>query len=184
MKQILLVLSLFSASYTFAQTVTPVTLNIGGGSAPVTSSFIVDWSIGESTVIETYYGQNFYPNSIIGSEYNITSGFLQPFYKYYTVVNPIIPEWSKEEIRIYPVPAGNDVNIDFRAASTGKISIQLLDMNGHLVATREFSQIAGFGIQSFNLANKTSGTYYFRILLTGDHGKVMKQGTFKIEKIK
>ena len=36
---------------------TPATLNMGGGSAAITPDFIVDWSIGESTIIETYYGK-------------------------------------------------------------------------------------------------------------------------------
>ena len=100
MKQPLLVLALLFASATYAQTVTPVTLNIGGGSANINSSFNVDWSIGESVVVDTYHGLNFYPNSTVGADWNVTSGFLQPFYKNYIVSSPLIAEWQKGEINI------------------------------------------------------------------------------------
>lgn len=184
MKPALLVLALLIASSSFAQTVTPATLNIGGGSANINSSFNIDWSIGESAVIETYHGLNFYPNSTVGTDWNVTSGFLQPFFKNYRVSDPSVPEWNKGEIIIYPVPAADNINIDFKASTTGKISIQLLNTQGTLLDSRNFTQVSGFGIQSFNLLNKASGTYYFKIMLTEEGGKVLKHGTFKIEKIK
>ncbi len=139
MKLPLLVLVLLTGLSAFTQQATPVTLNIGGGSANINSSFNVDWSIGESAVIETYYGLNFYPNSTVGTDWNVTSGFLQPFYKNYIVSNPLIPEWQKGEIVIYPVPAADNVNIDFRSATSGKISIQLLNIKGDLLATKNFN---------------------------------------------
>lgn len=60
-----LFLSLQSKSQPKVSAVTPATFNIGGGSAKINSSFIVDWSIGESTVIDTYYGENAYSNLIV-----------------------------------------------------------------------------------------------------------------------
>ncbi len=68
-KTMLLVLvfySLQSMSQSQVAPVTPATLNIGGGTAVITPDFAVDWSIGESTIIESYYGQNPFSNSIIG----------------------------------------------------------------------------------------------------------------------
>ncbi|MEO6229922.1 MAG: hypothetical protein ABJB11_12215 [Ferruginibacter sp.] len=85
MKQLLLVLILLCSLQAQCQTnsgaIAPLTLNVGGGSAAITNDFVVDWSIGESTIIETYYGENTFANSIIGIHWNVTSGILQPFDK-------------------------------------------------------------------------------------------------------
>ncbi len=152
----------------------PGTLNIGGGSAKIEPSFIVDWSIGESTIIDSYFGE----------QLNVTSGLLQPFDKEHIIFNPLIPAWTREEIRIYPVPSPDIVFIDFRSITTGKISVQLLSMEGRVLDTKKTNQVNGNGTQVWNIANKTPGIYYFRILLSGDSGRILKHGTYKIQKIK
>src|SRR5664279_1074917 len=111
---------------------TPATLNIGGGTASITPDFIVDWSIGESTIIETYYGDNTASNLIVSMRWSVTSGILQPFDKTHVIYNPFIPRFTNQEIRFYPVPTPNIVFIDFRSAITGKISIQLFSRDGKL----------------------------------------------------
>lgn len=163
--------------------VTPATLNIGGGSATITDNFTFDWSIGESTVIDTYYGENTFSNLIVGRSWSVTSGILQPFDKTHVMFNPSIPTWTIEEIRFYPVPTPGTVYIDFRSVTTGKISIQLLSREGKLLGLKEFNQVNGSSIQKWDLTNKAAGVYYFKILLSDEKGNVLKQGTFKIEKL-
>lgn len=180
----LLFFSLQSRSQSTSVSVSPGTFNTGGGSATLSPYFMVDWSIGESSLIDTYFGENATANSHVGVRWNVTSGVLQPFDSVHIAFNELAPLWTKEEIRIYPVPVSDVAFIDFRSATTGRISIQLLSARGFPLGTKEFSQIDGKGIQSWNLTNKTSGTYFFRILLTSENGKLLKQGTFKIEKIK
>lgn len=168
---------LFSLQSKSQSTVSPVstsTFNLGGGSAILTPHFVVDWSIGESTITETFFGQSF----------NVTSGVLQPFDNTHIIFNPLITSWTTEEIRMYPVPTSGNVFIDFRSITTGKISIELMSAEGRPLETREFSQVNAKGVQSWDLANRASGVYYFRILLSGNQGQVLKQGVFKIEKIK
>ena len=164
--------------------VTPATLNIGGGSATISPSFIVDWSIGESTIIETFQGENAYSNSTVGIKWNVTSGILQPFDKNHIIFNFQVPYWTSEEIRVYPIPTPNIVYIDFRSATAGKIAVQLMTLDGKTLGLKEFKQANGNSIMSWNLANRPSGIYYFKILLISDEGKILKQGTFKFEKIK
>jgi len=180
----LLFFSLPSKSQSTVSPVTPATLNVGGGSAKITTAFTVDWSIGESTIIETFRGENQYPNNIVGTEWNVTSGILQPFDNRHIIFNFLFTDWTKEEIRIYPVPTPDIVFIDFRSTTTGKISMQLKSLDGKLLGLKEFTQINGTSTQSWNLTNMPSGVYYIKILLSSDDGKILKQGSFKIEKIK
>lgn len=180
---LLLLYSLHCKSQSRVSTVIPGTLNIGGGSANLSQDFEVDWSIGESTVIETYSGQNNYSNSIVDSKWSITSGILQPYDIVHIIYNALIPNWTNQEIRFYPVPTHNIINIDFRSVTSGMITIQLYSREGKLIGSREFYQINGSGIQKWDLTNRPGGDYYFRILLTHPDGEVVKQGTFKIEKL-
>jgi hypothetical protein len=135
---------------------------------------MLDWSIGESTIDETFFGPDF----------SVTSGVLQPFDSTHIIFNKLIPFWTKEEIRVYPVPTSGDVFIDFRSITTGKISIQLIDVNGTILGVREFYQSNGRGTQTWNLSNRTSGNYYLRILLSDNRANTLKQGIYKVEKIK
>ena len=188
MHKVLLIVSLFFSLIANAQTkvspVTPATFNIGGGSAIINPSFQVDWSIGESTVIDTYFGENTYSNTIVDKKWNVTSGVLQPFDKNHIIFNSAVPFWTNQEIRVYPVPTPDIIYIDFRSTTTGKISIQLLTLGGKVLGVKEFSQLNGTSTASWNLKNFSSGSYLLRILLRSDDGQILKQGTFKFEKIK
>lgn len=175
--------SLQSISQTPAVPFTQATLNVEGGTASITPSFIVDWSVGESTSIDTYYGENAFSNSIVGTYWNVTSGILQPFDNSHIIFNPFVPLWTNEEIRLYPVPTSSIIFIDFRSVTTGKITIQLLNNDLRLLGIKEFIQINGNSTQNWNLSNQPSGVYYFRILLSTETGEILKQGTFKFEKI-
>jgi hypothetical protein len=181
---VLLLSSYCARSQSPVSPVLPATLNIGGGSTQVKPDFVLDWSIGESTIIETYYGENSYSNTIVGKKWNVTSGVLQPFDKNHIIFNFVIPFWTNQEIRIYPVPARDVVFIDFRSTTTGKVSLQLISLEGKILGLKEFSQVNGTSTESWNIKNIAAGVYYLRILLTADDGKILKQGTFKIEKIK
>ena len=180
----LLLYSLQSLSQTIPSTGTPFTLNMGGGSAAVTPTIMVDWSIGESTITETFYGENAFSNLIMGTQWNVTSGVLQPFDKTNIIYNYLIPMLSIQEIRFYPIPTPNIVNIDFRSALKGKVSIQLLNQEGKLLGQKDFTQISQNSIQSWDLSNRPNGIYYFHILLLSAQGNILKQGTFKVEKNK
>lgn len=176
--------SLQSKSQSTVSPVTPATLNIGGGSVKINPSFILDWSIGESTIIETFHGENAYSNSNVGTKWNVTSGILQPFDITNIIFNIIVPQWTHQEIRIYPVPTPSTVYIDFRSVTTGKISMQLMTMQGNVVGVKEFTHVNGNSTQSWNINNQPSGFYYIKIILSNKEGKILKQGTFNIEKIK
>jgi len=162
----------------------PAALNMGGGTATITPGFIVDWSIGESTVTETFYGENAFGNSIVGVRWNVTSGILQPYDSTHIIYNFLVPTFTNQEIHFYPVPTPGVVFIDFRSVTTGKISIQLFNRDGKLLGVKEFFHNNSSSTQSWDLTNRLSGAYFFRIYLSNAAGAILKQGTFTIEKIK
>ena len=175
MRKAILIGFLFFSLQSISQTLSPATLNMGGGSAAITPSFVVDWSIGESTVIETWYGKNPFSNSILGIDWNVTSGVLQPFDVTHIINNSFFsPSWTNQEIRFYPVPTPNIVSIDFRSLTSGKITIQLLSHDLKLIGSKEFTQLNGNSTQTWNLSNQASGVYYFRILLSAFNGEILK----------
>jgi hypothetical protein len=183
MRKFLLLTFLLYALQSVAQTgtsVTPGTLNMGGGTASVTPYFFVDWSMGESTIIETFYGRNATSTSNVGLEWNITSGILQPYDNTNIIFNYLIPTWTSQEIRLFPIPAHDKVFIDFRSITTGKITIQFLGRDGKMIGIKEFNHSNGNSTQQWNLSNQPAGFYFFRILLTSDKGEILKQGTFKV----
>lgn len=179
----ILLLSFQAKSQLVVSPVTPVTLNIGGGTAEINPTFFVDWSLGESTIIETFQGENSYSNSIMGIKWNVTSGILQPFDITNIIFNVLVPEWTSQEIRLYPVPTPNTVYVDFRSVTSGKISMQLMTLGGRMVGVKEFTHINGSTTQSWNMINQPAGIYYLKITLSTNDGKILKHGTFTIEKI-
>ena len=184
MQKVLPFCLLLFALHSVAQTVSPSTINTGGGSQKVAPGFVVDWSIGESSSIETYYVENANPNSYIGRYYNITSGVLQPFDNVHVIVNPNIPEWTIYEVHFSPVPAADNLTIDFKSNLNGKLSIQMLAANGRLVEQKELTMANSTATVAWDLSKCISGIYFFRIVLTSTEGKILKQRTFEIEKIK
>ncbi|MFM6969417.1 MAG: hypothetical protein ACKOWZ_03355, partial [Sediminibacterium sp.] len=65
----LLIFSFISFFYinAFAQIVippaSPLILNTSGGTGTVSSSYIIDWSVGEATIIDTYFARNGSPSN-------------------------------------------------------------------------------------------------------------------------
>lgn len=183
MRKTILAFVLLFATQAFSQTISPFTLNVGGGSKAIQPNFIVDWSIGESTSVDTYLLNAPSRGLNLGRYWYVTSGVLQPFDNTHIIVTPLVPYWTAYEIRFYPVPTSNIVTIDLRTVTTGKISIQLLDMNSKMLELKEFYYTSSNGKYTWDLSRQSSGVYFLKVVLTSAQGKILKQGTFKIEKI-
>lgn len=180
---VFLLISLDSLSQTTPNPVMPGTFNTGGGTAQLSPSFTMDWSIGESTVIDTWYGENAEATAKVGLKWNVTSGVLQPFDKNQKISDLNNQFWTTNEVVLFPVPTHDVINIDFRSTTTGKISVRLLSIDGKEIAAKQFNHENEGGIHSFNLKNRASGTYFFSITLTSASGQQLKQGVFKFEKL-
>ena len=170
----------------FAQTIVtksaPGTYNLGGGTSKISQNFIVDWSIGESAIIETFFGRSTQENLLLTSKSFVTSGVLQPTDWFYI---PILRRETLrlDEVRVYPVPAKNFVNLDFRSGDIGYFYVSLYDNSGKIIDTKEIVKSEKPISQNWNISKLASGIYYFKVLVRPNSYKIEKTGVFKFQKI-
>jgi hypothetical protein len=170
----------------FAQTIAsksaPGIYNLGGGTSKISQNFIVDWSIGESTIIETFFGRSTQENLLLTSKSFVTSGVLQPTDWFHI---PILRTESLrlDEVRVYPVPAKNFVNLDFRSGDIGYFYVSLYDNSGKIIETKEMVKSEKPISQNWNISKLASGIYYFKVLVRPNSYKIEKSGVFKFQKI-
>ncbi|MEN9349725.1 MAG: hypothetical protein RL372_703 [Bacteroidota bacterium] len=170
----------------FAQTIAsksaPGIYNLGGGTSKITPNFIVDWSIGESTIIETFFGRSTQENLLLTSKSFVTSGVLQPTDWFHIPV--LRTETLRlDEVRVYPVPAKNFVNLDFRSGDIGYFYVSLYDNSGKIIETKEMVKSEKPISQNWNISKLASGIYYFKVLVRPNSYKIEKSGVFKFQKI-
>ena len=158
------------------------TYNLGGGTSKISQNFIVDWSIGESTIIETFFGRNTQENLLLTSKSFVTSGVLQPTDWFHI---PILRAETLrlDEVRVYPVPAKNFVNLDFRSGDIGYFYVTLYDNSGKIIETKEMVKSEKPLSQNWNISKLASGIYYFKVLVRPNSYKIEKSGVFKFQKI-
>lgn len=158
------------------------TYNLGGGTSKISQNFIVDWSIGESTIIETFFGRNTQENLLLTSKSFVTSGVLQPTDWFHI---PILRTETLrlDEVRVYPVPAKNFVNLDFRSGDIGYFYVTLYDNSGKIIETKEMVKSEKPLSQNWNISKLASGIYYFKVLIRPNSYKIEKSGVFKFQKI-
>ncbi len=179
---IILLISNVALGQTIGSNATPGTFNLGGGTSKISQDFLVDWSIGESTIIESFFGRKTTENLILTSKAFVTSGVLQPsdwFHK------PILntKDLQLDEVRVYPVPAKYEVNLDFRSGDIGYIYVTLYDLNGKILGTKELVKSEKPISQKWNISRLASGNYYFKVLVRPNSYKIEKTGVFKFQKI-
>jgi len=158
----LLLFSFISFFYinAFAQIVippaSPLILNTSGGTGTVSSSYIIDWSVGEATLIDTYFARNGSPSNRVGTFWNVTSGVLQPFDKLY---KPSRPTWL-----------------------VGKLMFQLVTQEGKILGTTSIDKNGFQLIEKTDLTRLSAGVYYIKLVLENTNGEKIKSGAFKIIK--
>jgi len=162
-----------------SQIVLPYILNSTGGNYvnrgnPVLPNFSFIWSVGEVTMIETFTTNN---------RLNIlTQGVLQPFTDKDLQTIPI-QGFTKEEIKVYPIPVNTLLQFDLFSNDTGRVVIQLYDILGHTLGVREFQYNTLPVNQKIDFSKYASGTYLLRVSLY-NNGSLKKNSVFKILKLR
>lgn len=167
----LLILSFFlPAAGCFAQSITPAVINSVGGSSK-RASIQLEWSVGELALVQQMTSRS--DNSIV------TNGFLQPY-----IVNPgnssIASFFEKDEIKIFPIPAKDHVEVNFFTQQKGRLTFNLYDAAGRLVYSKEWTSYGVDLIFRIPLTNLASGNYMLHLDLTSPSGFITKSGTYKI----
>lgn len=73
-----------------------------------------------------------------------------------------------KELNIFPVPAKNEINLNFEALEAGNSSIEITNALGQVVITQNSNTIAGEQILNIPFGNTLSSGIYFITLKTGN----------------
>ena len=161
-----LILALFPA-YLSAQSITPNTLNNGGGSAAN-----MDWSMGESVSIANFSAPNYFLNT----------GVLQPFTTIVTAINEYGPAVYGNQITIGPNPTTNLVHFKGTFTQSGKLSIQVIDAKSSVILTLDAGTINSSYEKDIFMDSYPSGIFYIKVFFKPTKG-LAKTGIYKIIKL-
>lgn len=151
----------------FCQSITPQTLNNGGGSIS-----IMDWSISESLSIASF----------IAPGYSLNTGVLQPNTNVVTSINEYGPAVFGSQITIGPNPTSNILHIKARFTQAGSLSYQLIDAKSAIIFTEEAGTIFNSYDKNILMENYPSGVFYMKIFFKPNNGNA-KSGIYKIIKL-
>ena len=150
-----------------SQTMTPNTINNGGG-----YSSTMEWSMGESVSIANF----------IASGYSLNTGVLQPMTSIVTAINEYGPAVFGTQITIGPNPTTNLLHIKARFNQVGSLSLQLLDAKSTIVFTQEAGTIFSSYEKDILMENYPSGVFYMKVYFKPITG-IAKTGIYKIIKL-
>jgi hypothetical protein len=155
-----------------AQPVTSSTVNVTGGSA-TSGNYRFEWSVGEASAITTMGNSNLI----------VTNGFLQYEVQNQPLLNDILP-WQPGEVKVYPNPVKDILEVNILHNLTGKIHIKLYFLDGRKIMDKEFDYNGMGAIERFNLGALAAGQYLLNIQqISPLTGRPVKKGAFKILKI-
>ncbi len=150
-----------------AQSITPYTLNNGGGLATN-----MDWSMGETVSIAHFTTAN----------YNLNTGVLQPMTSIVTAINEYGPAVFGNQIIIGPNPTSNVLHIHAKFNELGCLSFQLLDAKSYTVLNNEAGTISNIYEKDIVMQNYPSGVFYMKVYFKPNNGSA-KTGIYKIIKL-
>ena len=162
----LFILALFPA-YLRAQSITPNTLNNGGGTMAN-----MDWNMGESVSIVHFSTPNYFLNT----------GVLQPMTSVVTAINEYGPAVYGNQIMIGPNPTTNLVHFKGNFTQAGKLSIQVIDAKSSVILTHEAGIIISSYEKDIFMDSYPSGIFYIKVLFKPTNG-LAKTGIYKIIKL-
>jgi hypothetical protein len=67
------------------------------------------------------------------------------------------------EVKLFPVPAVNNVNVKFESTVAGNASVRLIDATGATIVTKAISINSGLNQTDFDLSNVANGSYIITI---------------------
>lgn len=155
------------------QSIYPSTINISGqyGSQ---GNYQFELSVGESASIVTQSTGTFV----------VTSGILQSYTSFASVFNAF-PSFLPDEIKIYPNPFRDILEINLLHTNSGKLKIEIFDIQGKKLKETLFYHFGLGRTEKWDLSKFSQGTYIVSVSqLDGLGNTVIKKGVFKVLKIK
>ena len=169
---VLSILFFLNTNPCLAQSMSPGTVNVSGESAAI-GNYRFEWSLGESAAITTMENSNLL----------VTNGFLQFNVQNQPEVN-LVKSFLSDEIKVYPNPVKNILEINILHANKGKHQIELLDAKGNKIKEVQLVYDGMGALEKWNLSKLPSGQYFLNIRqMHPVNGRVVKKRAYKIFKV-
>lgn len=174
MKKILLLIVLFYCTHLNSQVVGPSVINSTGGNFQ-SGYYQFEWSLGEMSLVNDMTSPD---NSFI-----VTNGFIQSHiqYPFGSNSNNI---FGNDEIKVFPNPATNYVEINFLTKQQGRITINFYDASGKKVYVTSDAYYGVGLIKRIPVSHLPNEVYMLHVNLDASKGYISKKGIYKIIKIK
>lgn len=170
-RALLLVSILLAVFFCTAQSIYPSTLNITGQFGTL-KNLQFEISIGESTSITT----------LSNSGLVVTSGILQSSVALQPPIN--VFAGLDEEIKLYPNPARDFVEVNFVSKMMGVNQYELYDLRGRQLLGKQFFHFGIPRTERLDVSKLTPGTYILSIQQYSTiTNRVIKNGSFRIVKV-
>ena len=168
----------FALSFIYSQSISPSVINSSGGSFNDPNYYFrLDWSVGEMPLVNTKQSLGG------GGVYVLTNGFFQPYTNTPGSINNS-GGFGPEEIKIFPNPAVNFVEIDIMTKQKGTFNMSLYNELGQRIYYRTFQTNGLDRIEKIKLDGLAAGTYMLLIDMDPESGSTAKKGAFKIIKLR
>ena len=169
---VLSILLFLNTNPCLAQSMSPGTVNVSGESAAI-GKYRFEWSLGESVAITTMSNSNLL----------VTNGFLQFNVQNQPLAN-LVKSFLSDEIRVYPNPVKNILEINILHAIKGKHQIELLDAKGGKIKEVQLVYDGMGALEKWNLSGLPTGQYILNIRqMHPVNGRVVKKRAYKILKV-
>jgi hypothetical protein len=158
-----------SAGIVQAQSLATSTVNVGGGQGK-TSTFSLDYSIGEQSAIVQYQ------SPAAGS---IAAGLLQALTSVITSILPT-PNSEGEALVLFPNPAAEYSTLKGALSKPGYLSFQLVDIQGRVLQSDPKTYFSRQVEKEFSLTGLSAGMYFIRVTYSSEG--MTQTRTFKLIK--
>lgn len=117
----------------------------------------------------------------------LTNGFLQP-YSLFPIANFPAAVFAPAEIKVFPNPARDFVEIDFFMKQQGRLGLRLLDAAGQVVYSNAVNYYGLDLVHKIQVKQFSSGTYFLHVTLQGfgpylSTFRTVRKGVYRIVKI-
>ena len=173
MKNLLPLFLVCCAATSYGQQNIQSAINISGGSFQK-GYYQFEWSVGETALVDQMEEPN---RKLI-----VTNGLLQP-YLVYPATTSTQPRFEFHEIRIFPNPSTEYVEINFSTKHSGKLTLNLYSATGQIIYTKELDIYGVDKIERIPVASFPQGIYTLHVELKATEGSVSKRSVYKIVKM-
>jgi len=149
------------------------TINISGGSYQK-GYYQFEWNVGETALVDQM--------EEYGGKFVITNGLLQPYIIYPATISTQ-PWFEMHEIRIFPNPSTEYIEINLSTKHSGKLVLQLFSASGQIVYNKVFDVYGVDKIERIPVASFSQGIYTLHVELKASEGSISKRSVYKIVKM-